>query len=263
MTKLRLVCATAALAATASGAALADTTANIGITSDYIFRGVYQNGASAFAGIDIEADSGFYVGMWGTDLDNGLEYDIYTGYAKDGDVFDWYAGVTGYYYTDNFDSTYEEINLGFTYGFMTIDYALGDYHIDGSMFMGEAQTYTYVGATFAPERGPYYFMGRTDYKNVDRSGTGFPPGSGRWPATGSNGWWLEIGKSFEIMEDLDISVAALYSPKVPDGVSTSPTSVQLGPPCSDFDFVSDDSCTSHEARYALVVTLTKTIGTSY
>ena len=261
MTKLRLVCATAALAAMAGGTALAETTANIGIMSDYIFRGAYQTGATAFAGIDIETDSGFYVGAWGTDLDDGLEYDIYTGYAHDGDVIDWYAGVTGYYYTDEFDDSYEEINLGFTYGFMSIDYALGDYKIGDAMFMGEEQTYTYVGATFAPERGPYYFLGRTDYKNVDREG--FPPGSGRWPGTGANGYWFEIGKSFEIMEDLDINVAALFSGDVPQANSSTPSTIQLASSCSDFDFDSDSSCTSHEAEYALVVTLTKTIRTNF
>lgn len=263
MTKLRLVCATAALAVMAGGTAMAEVTANIGLQSDYIFRGVYQNGASAFAGLDIELDHGIYFGMWGTDLDDGLEYDIYGGYAHDGDNFDWYAGVTGYYYTDEFDDSYEEINLGFTYGFLTVDYALGDYKIGDPMFLGEAQTYTYVGATFSPEKGPYYFLGRTDYKNVDRDIEGLPAGSGRWPGTGSNGYWVEIGKSFELMEDLEISIAALYSGSVPQGLTNTPSSVQLGPSCSDFDYVSDDSCTSHEAEYALVLTLTKTIRTSY
>jgi hypothetical protein len=246
MTKLRIVCATAALAATASGSALAETTANIGIMSDYIFRGVYQAASSAFAGVDIESDSGFYIGMWGADLEDGLEYDIYAGYAGGGETFDWYAGYTGYYYTDEFDDTYEEINAGFTYGFLTIDYALGDYKADG---YSEPQTYTYVGATFAPEMGPYYFLGRTDYKNIDRDDA--PPGAGRYPATGANGYWVEIGKSFELMEDLEINVAAMYSGDIPQGNSIALTSVQLGP-----DGASD-------SEYALTVTLTKTIRTSY
>lgn len=265
MTKLRLVCATAALAAMASGTALAEVTANVGITSDYIFRGLYQNGATAFAGIDVETDSGFYLGGWGTDLDDGLEYDIYAGYAKDGEVFDWYAGVTGYYYTDEFDDSYEEINLGFTYGFMTIDYALGDYKIGDAAFMGEAQTYQYVGATFAPEQGPYYFIGRTDYKNVDRE---TPLGEGRWPGTGANGYWIEIGKSFEIVEDLEISVAGLYSGDVPQVGSATPSTIQLGPSCTNGEIAAvidgdSSSCFSHESEFALVVTLTKTIRTSF
>jgi len=259
MTKLRLVCATAALAATVGGTVLAETTANVGMASDYIFRGSYQSGASAFAGIDVEADNGFYLGLWGSDLDDGFEYDIYTGYARSGDMFDWYAGLTGYYFTDEFDETAEEFNAGFTFGFMSIDYALGDYKIDGWQCEGEGQTYTYVGATFAPMRGPYYFIGRTDYSNVNRANPLLPSSTyqGNWSGTGSQGVWVEIGKSFEVMEDLEVNIAALYSGDVTQVNSTTPSSVQLGPDCSDI------GCTSHESEFALVFTLTKTIRTNF
>jgi len=242
MTKLRLVCAAAALAAMGSGTALADTSANVGIMSDYIFRGVYQTGATAFAGIDVEGETGMYVGAWGTNVHDGLEYDLYLGYRGGGEMFTWNAGVTGYYYTDEFDDTYQELNAGFSYGFLTIDYALGDYKNGNALYRDEAQTYQYVGVTFTPETGPYYFVGRTDYKNID---TDLMPG--RWPGTGKNGYWFEIGKSFEIMEDLEISIAALYSGDVPQGLSTTTSSIQLGP------------SSASDSEYALVVKLTKTI----
>ena len=253
MIKLRLVCAAAALAATAGGTAIADTTANVGIMSDYIFRGVYQSEASAFAGIDIQADNGIYFGTWGTNVKDGLEYDLYFGYSGGGEELTWNIGYTGYFYTDDFDQTYEEINLGFSYGFLTLDYALGEYKKRDLItpppggqtnFMGEKQTYNYIGATFAPARGPYYFIGRTDYANVNGV---FPYTIGNWTGTGANGMWIEMGKSFEIMEDLEIDVKALFSGDVPQGTSTSPASVQLGP------------SSAADSEYALVVTLTKTI----
>jgi hypothetical protein len=235
MTKLRIVCASAALAAMASGNALAETTANIGFMSDYIFRGYYQAEAVAFGGIDIETESGFYMGTWGANVGHGLEYDVYLGYAGGGENFQWYAGLTGYYYTDEFDDTYEELNLGFTYGFLTIDYALGDYNIakSSTTWTGtplpanaeDRQTYEYVGLTFAPETGPYYFLGRTNYKPLNTGG----PTTGRIPGTGKDGYWFEIGKSFEIMEDLEFAVAALYSGDIPQYPSTSASSVKLGP----------------------------------
>jgi hypothetical protein len=42
-----------------------------------------------------------------------------------------YAGFTGYYYSDNFDSDYQEINIGADMGFMSIDAAVdGEYQLD-------------------------------------------------------------------------------------------------------------------------------------
>jgi uncharacterized protein (TIGR02001 family) len=255
MTKLRIVCAAAALAAMASGTTRAETTANIGYMSDYIFRGYYQAESVAFAGLDIEADSGFYMGMWGANVKQGLEYDLYLGYAGGGENFQWYAGVTGYYYTDEFDDTYEELNLGFSYGFMTVDYALGDYNIAKTGLPANAedrQTYHYLGLTFAPEVGPYYFLGHTDYHPLN---TGNPT-AGRIPGTGKSGYWFEIGKSFEIMEGLEFGIAALYSGDVPQGGTTTPSSIKLGPaPIASTPGVEN-------AEYALTFTLTKsfTIG---
>ena len=278
MTKLRQVCAVAALAVTASGTALADATANVGFMSDYIFRGFYQAESSAFGGIDIEADNGFYIGAWGANVKDGLEYDLYLGYSGGGENFTWYTGFTGYYYTDEFDNSYEEFNLGFTSGFFTLDVAIGDYknsigqspivpsayglnpsnpalagYLEGGLLpednIADNQTYTYVGATFAPEVSPvYFFIGRTNYKNIDILISGLN-GNGRLTGTGSDGTWLEIGKSFELMEDLELSVAGLFSGDVPQSTSTRPSSVQLGPM----------SGSTTDAEYAVTVTLTKTL----
>ena len=262
MTKLRIVCASAALAAMASGSALAETTANVGYMSDYIFRGYYQSQSVAFAGIDIEAESGFYLGLWTANVngdfhDNphaGLEYDLYLGYSGGGENFQWYAGLTGYYYTDEFDDTYEELNLGFTYGFLTLDYALGDYNIQNTFTDSlpanaeNRQTYEYLGLTFAPESGPYYFVGRTNYKALNTGG----PTVGRIPGTSKDGYWLEIGKSFEIMEDLEFAVAGLYSGDVQQYPSTSPSSIKLGPnPIVIIPGIENP-------EYALTFTITKT-----
>ena len=113
---------------------------------------------------------------------------------------------------------------------LTLDYALGDYNIsesattwNGTPLPANAedrQTYEYVGLTFAPQMGPYYFLGRTNYKALN---TGEPT-AGRIPGTAKDGYWFEIGKSFEIMDDLEFAVAALYSGDVPQYPSTSPSS---------------------------------------
>ena len=58
-----LVLSTVAVPATS----MAETTANIGWVSEYIFRGIFQEDSSAYAGVDYAHDSGFYLGTWGAD----------------------------------------------------------------------------------------------------------------------------------------------------------------------------------------------------
>ena len=265
MTKLRIVCAAAVLAATASGTALADASANVGFMSDYIFRGVYQSEATPFAGIDIEADSGFYIGTWGANVKDGLEYDLYLGYAGGGDNFDWYVGVTGYYYTDEFDNSYEELNLGFSYGFLSLDYALGNYNYSATAFppddrdppftapwdpnWAETQTYQYLGLTFEPDNpGPYYFIGYTTYKNIlIENALPWPEGKGRAYNTGKSAYWLELGKNFEIMEDLELNVTGYFSPAVR----------QEQPPTKQSSVVLNAN--DPTSQFAVSVSLTKTL----
>lgn len=239
MTKLRQVCVVAALAAAASGTAVADSSVTVGVLSDYIFRGVYVSDASAFASADLEADSGFYLGAWGADIQNGLEYDVYLGYVGGTENVSWNVGFTGYYATDEAFDTAQEINLGFSVGFLDFQYSLGDLDVEASLLdlnSSIEQTYSYVITTFAPEQGPYYLIGRGDYKNINRI-TG----------TGSKGIWLEIGKDFDLGDGLSIGVSALYSPDVrKDELDTTPRLIQL-------------SGVNEFAEYAMVMHITKNI----
>ena len=70
------------LAATAQ----ADLSANVGVTTNYVFRGVTQtdDGPALQGGIDYTHSSGFYAGAWASNVDfpgvgSGLEYDLYAG----------------------------------------------------------------------------------------------------------------------------------------------------------------------------------------
>ena len=87
---------------------------------------MYQNNSSASAGIDFEQD-GFYVGAWTADVGDGLEVDGYAGYGGEvGDV-SYGVGFTGYYYTGDFDDTYEEVNLSLGYGPVSVGYSFGEW----------------------------------------------------------------------------------------------------------------------------------------
>ena len=110
-----------------AGEAVADDHAssvsyNVGYMSEYWYRGVYQSESAVSFGADMEAGS-FYAGTWWADVDSGVEYDIYAGFNFEMMGLPMYLGATGYYYSDNFDGDYEEMNVGVDLGFATIDYA--------------------------------------------------------------------------------------------------------------------------------------------
>jgi len=102
---------------------------NIGYMSDYWYRGYFVSESSVSFGADVEMGN-FYVGTWWADVDTGMEYDVYAGYNFALMGIPMYAGFTGYYFTDNYDSDYEEYNIGADLGFMSIDAAIdGDYEL--------------------------------------------------------------------------------------------------------------------------------------
>ena len=120
----------------------AELSANVGWASDYYYRGIFQARSSASGGIDY-ADSGFYAGAWAADVDDGLEVDGYFGYAREIGGVSLSAGFTGYYYTQDFDDTYQEINLGAGFGLLNVDVAVGDY----GNFDGPTQDYSWYALT--------------------------------------------------------------------------------------------------------------------
>ena len=118
--------------------AQADLSANLGYASEYHYRGILQKNSSASGGLDYE-QGGFYVGTWAADVGDGLEVDGYFGYGTDvGDV-SLSVGFTGYYYTGDFDDTYQEINLGAGFGLLSLDVAIGEY----DNFTGPTLDYTF------------------------------------------------------------------------------------------------------------------------
>lgn len=122
-----------------SGAAHAGASGNLGFASEYYYRGIFQAESSASGGLDYESD-GFYVGTWAADVKDGLEIDGYFGYGGElADGLGYSVGYTGYFYTGDFDDTYQEINLGSSLGLFALDVAVGTY----KNFSGPTQSYTH------------------------------------------------------------------------------------------------------------------------
>jgi uncharacterized protein (TIGR02001 family) len=123
-----LVLGSVLAASMVSSAAMAGSlTGNIGLTSDYIFRGIDQgSGATASGGVDYDFGNGLAVGTWLADVTAGIEYDLYGSYSGEASGFSYSVGFTTYRYTnDLFDSTYNEVNLGAGFGPISIEYSFG------------------------------------------------------------------------------------------------------------------------------------------
>ncbi|AHE97948.1 TorF family putative porin [Thioalkalivibrio paradoxus] len=126
----RSAVSTAAIAAMSTGGlalsstASAELSANIGVVSNYLFRGVTQTDDSAAiqGGIDFEHDSGFYAGTWASNVDfgddTGYELDLYLGFA--GELANGIGYDVGYVYYAYPDSS-ESIDFGEIYGEVSFD----------------------------------------------------------------------------------------------------------------------------------------------
>ncbi|MED5429944.1 MAG: TorF family putative porin [Pseudomonadota bacterium] len=108
-------------------------TYNVGFMTAYWYRGAFQNDSAINFGADYEAGN-ISLGTWWVDVgasslhDPSLEIDLYGSYAFEMFGIPSHIGVTGYYYTDDFDQDYEEVNFGMDVGLFSFDSVIyGDY----------------------------------------------------------------------------------------------------------------------------------------
>lgn len=157
--KTLMVSVVAATLPMGNAMAVEGLSANVGVVSDYYFRGVQQtSSASANGGIDYEHESGFYAGMWAADVEGqsgnpapGIEIDTYLGFAGEVGVIGYSVGVTHYGYTGDFDTSYDEVNLGAGYGPVSLEIASGSHEAAVS---GDADDdYTFAAISYGA--GPF------------------------------------------------------------------------------------------------------------
>ena len=132
----------------------AEVSANIGVVSQYHFRGIQQTqGASTSAGLDY-ANAGFSMGTWAADVDDGLEVDYYGAYSfalDNGMSFD--IGGTSYQYTGTFDSAYNEFNLTASFAGFKLNYNKGKW--DGVVGNEAATAANYTITIISYERNGF------------------------------------------------------------------------------------------------------------
>jgi uncharacterized protein (TIGR02001 family) len=149
-------------------AAHAQVSGNLGLTSDYRFRGISQsqNAPAVQGGVDYNHSSGLYIGNWNSSVSSqvytngsGVESDLYAGYKKDiykGIIID--VGSYNYFYPratstgtgSNFD-TYEAF-AGLGYGPISAKYSqtLGNGYFGTSRAKGTNYTQVDIAQSFEP-----------------------------------------------------------------------------------------------------------------
>jgi len=173
-----------------SGMASAEIAANIGATSNYVWRGVTQtdDGAAVSGGLDYSNESGVYAGTWTSNIDSDQEVDFYAGYSKDAvDV-----GAIVYHYSDADD--FAEVYANYSVGPATIGAA---YTVDKeNTSTDENDLYYYVSASTELEDG--WSLGGT---------------LGLYDFDGSNGEYthaqVDMSKSFGEAGDFTLSLSDL------------------------------------------------------
>lgn len=172
LTSIRSLLAATFLAGTALFAAPAtaqdDTSgisvsANATIASEYRFRGVDLSGGDVAiqGGIDVAHDSGFYVGTWGSSIDEDTvgfghtELDVYGGYSTEiSETLSFDVGVIAYLYPNAGPGDFDYIEF-----YSSVGFGLGPADLS-------------VGVAYAPEQDS---LGGTDnvYVYAD-AGVGIP-----------------------------------------------------------------------------------------
>ena len=109
----------------------AAVSANVSFASDYVWRGMTQSDGPAIqGGFDFEAESGFYAGIWGSNVNfndgAGSELDYYFGYGFSVGDLGIDIGYVAFDYPKNQTGLdFEEIVLGFSLGNFGLTHAMG------------------------------------------------------------------------------------------------------------------------------------------
>lgn len=129
MKKLALACGVCG-AMGASGLVMAENSlsANLGVASNYIWRGVTQtmDDPAVSGGVDYAMDSGLYVGTWASNIDWGdpkpnYEWDIYGGYGGEVGDFSYDLNAIYYAYPDaNGDADFAELGASGSWKMLTV-----------------------------------------------------------------------------------------------------------------------------------------------
>ncbi len=123
----KLSLTTAIVAVVLSAQVYAGSSANIGVASNYIWRGETQtnDAAAVSGGLDFETGTGLYVGTWVSNVDfsggdsGQYEMDLYGGYGGKAGTLDYDVSLTHFLYPIGNDDSFTELGLSLGSGPIT------------------------------------------------------------------------------------------------------------------------------------------------
>ncbi|MDD2699930.1 MAG: TorF family putative porin [Sideroxydans sp.] len=137
--KLLVAALVAAFAAPAMAEETSPFSANVSITTNYLYRGISQTGnkPALQGGFDYAHESGFYAGVWGSSIswlgdfgtanNAGTEFDTYLGYSGEASGIGYDVGFLRYNYPGDYGSNLSantnEIYGSVSYMFLTAKYS--------------------------------------------------------------------------------------------------------------------------------------------
>lgn len=215
------------MAADAAPASPHTFTSNVGLVSDYLYRGISQTGGKPAiqGGFDYSHASGFYAGTWGSSISwlsdagvastSGLELDTYLGYKSAASTVSYDVGFLRYNYPGTYGAGMTKADTNEIYG---------------------AVSYSIVTAKYS------YSLGDT-FGTPDSKGTGY----------------LELNVSYTI-PDTGITLGGHYGKQSYKGSSSKYTTFIAGntPTYSDYKL----SATKDLSGYVLGLALSNTTNAS-
>lgn len=152
---------------TAPSAYAGEASANIGVTSNYLFRGVTQTAdqTAVSGGLDYGFDSGVYVGTWLSNVDFGAggqtEIDYYIGYSGEFSEFSYDIGYAYYHYPEAEDTFGSDFSFGEIYASVSYDFLTA-----GIFYVSNSKTDDTTGAEVYIKGDTYYYLsGSWDLEN--------------------------------------------------------------------------------------------------
>ena len=169
---IKAISASMLAAAMIAPTAQAEISANVALTTDYVWRGISQNqeDPALQGGFDFSHESGFYAGVWAANVNFGgasTELDVYGGWAKEFESgFGVDVGIIEYTYHGSEiadDNNFTEAYVGVSYAGFGLTYYAGDEFDDnieisyGYDFEGPGLS---IGATYGDyDSYSYYQLG--------------------------------------------------------------------------------------------------------
>ncbi|OGS92516.1 MAG: hypothetical protein A2061_10700 [Gallionellales bacterium GWA2_59_43] len=201
-------------------------TANVGFTTDYLFRGISQSShdPAIQGGFDYAHSSGFYLGVWGSSVgwirdyqgytSGSTEFDLYGGFRGgfEGTDITYDLGAVQYYYpgsraaaTTNADTTELYAGLGWKwfaakYSYVASNGAFGFANADGSDYLDISASLPIgdTGLTAGAHWGTFSFKnnGAQDYDDWKISlsydlGSGMTVGAAYSDTNANNAVWTD------------------------------------------------------------------------